>query len=719
MIRFRFGHRWRRERLEAPADAFALELDGVDLLRGASEERLDEVVPRLLGAVRALWSGAASLTHVPFPEVNVELVLLRRSADAFVSVVSLARPAQLVRDGIRVELDELRDAAVRCGRELLESSRQAGWARRLSAELLRLEGTSLHDPPREPPAAALEVHNGDAAVRIRLRFDDAAGLIHRLGPKQEGALGSLLAPGEASLALDGQEVFAVRTPPFLFALELSRQASELQHALELREARHLFTPGGAGEPLRLDLARRTLSTRGATYPCDPGALCRAMFELGHAVWVRALQLNKAQGRNPYLQELDRRSREGLSRRAAAPRPPGERPRRAPRARSAVEGAPLETRGRLKRLRFDTLWEKQGLGGESAASLALGPRGPTFRSLEMACGLAASGEVLFRRVASHGVAADPGGLCLLADSRRLLCHDGGSEGARWLRDHDALTLGPELWSADGLLLCIGDGRAALAFCAWTGREVWRRAPPRTQRLHLTVHGHRAVLTTDHAELYGVDLADGAVVYKVTSPLPFTGPALPWGRRLVATVGRRERSGVIAVDAHAGAVAFSCGLEAARARALPSGDRLFVAGERKGRGVLFCFNRAGALEWERTLHVGEAPYGLMALGRQVLVCSGTGAATLVDRQGSVVWHLGACGEQVAACEAQRSRGLVLLPGERVRAVEPRGGAVVAELEVGLGLLELKADARLNLYTLHEGGRVRAHHVRSHLAVVEGGA
>jgi hypothetical protein len=46
------------------------------------------------------------------------------------------------------------------------------------------------------------------------------------------------------------------------------------------------------------------------------------------------------------------------------------------------------------------------------------------------------------------------------------------------------------------------------------------------------------------------------------------------------------------------------------------------------------------------------------------------------------------------------------------------VLAELEAGAGLVSLQADAQLNLYFLDETGRLAAHHLVSHFALVGGG-
>jgi hypothetical protein len=62
------------------------------------------------------------------------------------------------------------------------------------------------------------------------------------------------------------------------------------------------------------------------------------------------------------------------------------------------------------------------------------------------------------------------------------------------------------------------------------------------------------------------------------------------------------------------------------------------------------------------------------------------------------------------------VTLVPGERVRAVDPRGGQVLAEVRVGVGLVALQADVRLNLYFLDDAGTLSAYRLASHFTVVE---
>jgi hypothetical protein len=55
--------------------------------------------------------------------------------------------------------------------------------------------------------------------------------------------------------------------------------------------------------------------------------------------------------------------------------------------------------------------------------------------------------------------------------------------------------------------------------------------------------------------------------------------------------------------------------------------------------------------------------------------------------------------------------------VRAVDPKGGHVLAQVHAGAGLVALQADARLGLYFLDDAGTLSAYRLTSHFTVVEG--
>jgi len=71
----------------------------------------------------------------------------------------------------------------------------------------------------------------------------------------------------------------------------------------------------------------------------------------------------------------------------------------------------------------------------------------------------------------------------------------------------------------------------------------------------------------------------------------------------------------------------------------------------------------------------------------------------------------------CPPALARGVAIIPGEIVRAVDVHSGDVLAELPAGIGLCDLKADSKLSLFLLDEDGTLQAHRLASHFAIVAG--
>ncbi|MHB8873077.1 MAG: outer membrane protein assembly factor BamB family protein [Myxococcaceae bacterium] len=726
MIRFRIGQSWKREREAAPVDSFGFELDGVDLLSGASEEPLAKVVPELIDAVHALAGGARS-AQVSLAEAHLELSLWRHDFDVEVQVVSLGRPARRVRPPVQVELAELVQAAVRCGEGLVRDLSEAAPAllrekrhRKLTEQLGSLTRRPLRPLPEGVQRSGFRHrHDPPGAPGFGFELVDTDDRLLEYGARAAFALPSLLSDGTLTLRLgDLEQAWAAPGPAFLQVLELSRQAAELFGALEAGEASFDFHPAGDRALLQVRPGEGTVKLGERTFGADAAQLARAMFEVGLAFTFAAAQRNKAQAKNPYLTELAGRCREGLSSLKAAVAP-GETGRQAmgPRKTASAAAKPLRAGGRLRRLSFERLWEKARLGGDGPGKLMASPRGPIFASLEMACGFSAKGELLFRRVATHGVAASREGYVVTASATRACGFFGGEQSARWLRSHDGVSVGPELYRKDGLLIAPSNGRGVLAFSETTGREVWRLDPPRTQRGFLALQGHRALLATDAGYLYGLDLADGQMRFRVHAGLPFACAPVPWGRRLVGLLARGERSALFVADAHSGQLGwtFEAALSAP-SRPLALGARVLVAGRREGQPLLLCVGSKGKLLWERPLPLGGGALSLLAVGRDVAAVDATGAAALVGGEGQLEWRLGAAGDELPCPVAPKlARRVLILPGEAVRAVDPRGGQVLAEVRAGEGLCDLEVDAKLNLFLLDEAGTLRAYRLTSHFAVV----
>jgi PQQ-like domain len=723
MIRFRIGKSWKRERAARPLDAFGLELDGVDLLAGASEEPLDRVVVELLGALESLVVGTESFAEVALPEANLELVLRRRGAAVHLEVVSLARPARRVRGPVGLDLEDLAAAAMRCAGALLRDVREAAPAlepklrRVLSTRARRLERAGVAAASRDRPEAPFErTHAAPTDPGFGFQILDADDRLGAFAGTSGAALGSLLAGGRVWLEVKGEVLWSAQGPPFLLALEIARQGTDLVHALEMDDASFSAALGGAGR-IVVDLPEGTLRAGGRTARVAPESLARAMFELGQGLAIEVTERNRSQVRNAWLGELVERCREGMVRIGTAIQPPQDARAARSATRRRAPDKPLRATGRLRRLRFERLWQKQNVAAGEGARLLLGRRGPMVASSSLAIGFTAAGEVLFRHTATHGVALSQDGCVIAATLDRVLGYWHGSSQARWFRDHDGLPIGPELVRRDGVCVVMAQGRHALAFSEQTGRELWRVSPPRTQRAYLSLQGHRVLLATDAGYLYGMDLGDGQIRFRMRWPLPFTGPTVPWGKRLLGVAGRSAKALVVAGDAHTGALVWSRELGMGPpARPIVVSGRVLVAGSADDDAVLTCLSRSGGPFWERPLHLGSSQVSLHPIGRGVLVTSQTGAAALLSLDGVQQWRVGSAGAELAArVPACHSRGVVLVPGEVTRALEPRGGHVLAEVRTGMGLIDLAVDARLNLYALDEDGTLTAYRLGAALAVV----
>ena len=730
MTRIRIGQRWKREPAASPLDSVSLELDGVDLLSGAVEESLAEVVPSLVRAVAALHGGRQRLAQVSLPEAHLELVLRRVGPQVELLVASLARPARLLRPPVRVDAEELVEAAREGGERFLADVTRVGpkalatsVAQALGEPLkaLRRPGRPQEESP--PPPSSQRVEPPEVpGFGFELR--DGVQASRRAERGTAGVLAPLLGGGEVWLALpDRPEAWKVPGPPFLAVLELSRLAVELARAVELGETRFELSPAGARQLLVMDLkgGKARIGRAGAPFPLAGATLAAALFHLGESLAAAFAQGDRALVGNPYLGELAERCREGLSHLRGAVAPPEAQGAARERKASPDTGAsrPLKVPGRLRRLRFEKLWEQRGLADAEEARLLLGRHGPVYCAPQLASAYSRKdGTLLWKRAAALGVAASADGHAVAADVTRVYGFTGRGAGARWLHDHDGIPLGPLLLRKDGLLLTLSEDRTVVAFAEATGREVWRLAPPRTQRSWLATQGHRALVGTDSGYLYGLDLEDGQVRYRMRAPMPFDGPPVAWGRRFLALLGRGSHWALLLADAHTGEAVWTHEPDLTRPCApLPVGQRIFIAGEREREGLLLCLDSKGRRVWERPLNLGPGPYALAPLPRAVVVTSASGAAARVSASGTVDWRVGASGEPlINALPARTARGVTLVPGEKVRAVDPRGGQVLAEVRAGVGLVALQADVRLNLFFLDDAGTLSAYRLGSHFTVVE---
>jgi hypothetical protein len=278
--------------------------------------------------------------------------------------------------------------------------------------------------------------------------------------------------------------------------------------------------------------------------------------------------------------------------------------------------------------------------------------------------------------------------------------------------------------DGRLLVAGhtllvgvEHRGVRSLDALTGHERWVFMPPRARRVHVTVVGQTALIAVESGVLTGLDLLSGLAQFRLASPLPFAGPVVPWGRLALALVGQGARSALVAFDALAGEVRWWTELPVEPTiPPVAAGARAWVAGLQGGRPGLVSIDARGAVAWIRPVPVDPRPAGLLSAGPEVVVTGTTGAAARVRRDGRPAWRLGAAGKTGLEVPPALHRGVLLVPGHPLRAVDVRTGRVLAELPSGKGLRALGVGPRLEVATLDEAGDLAVHRLATHFAVVD---
>ncbi len=695
MLKFKLGQRWRGEQVgqEGPTDALGLDLSGVELLAGAGDEPLARTVPALVEAVWGLKKGER-LGELSLAEAELELCFVRLSDEVELAVVSLGRPVRLTRPPVKVELKELCEATARCARSLLKQLDESAPAfkptqklEQMSKRFPTLEGEGVAAlKPLDPGAWAFERFGAGGGVKLKLSDPDQRLLgFHR---RSSAMLTPLLVPGEVTVPTSAGEQ---QRPglPFLELIELSKRAL------------------AAGGP-ELELAG---GARVST---------KAIFEAGLDLCLAVTARNPALARNSHVEALADRCTEGLSQlRAEEPRAPADAP--APERRPTPAPA-LGVTGELRRVKLEQQWERSTEVGEPA-ELSWISSGPVVQAPHAAWAFDAKGKSLWRRVSPQGVAVGPKAELLLAGGGRVAAFKGAAAGARWFRGHDGGTVGPWLDVAGPLWITPLDGRGLLAFNAMTGYERWRLEPGRGQKSWRTLARQWLLWATDSGSLYGLDVGNGQVRFRIRASMPFAAAPLVWGKRVIAVVARGDRSAVFGAETAGsstrppGSISWTREMLLTRpAPPLLHQNRLWIAGSSEGRSALLALDRFGELVFERHVPLEGGKTALVACGEGVLAYHAKGAAARLNRHGEVEWVIGAAGESLGwPLPPVVSQEMVVLAGETIRAVESKSGRVLGELKARPGLVGLKGDKKLNLYTLDDAGVLRAHAIRSALSVV----
>ncbi len=694
MIRFRVGHSWQREAPGpgGPRDAFAFELEGINVLPGANDEPLVRIVTALVDTVAAMVVDGERAGQVSLEDVHLELCFWRTIGnEVTVSVIDLSQPPRQVRAPIAVELPALVEATVKCARTFLRDVEMHRGELEtelvaLEKRLKRLTTAVIDERPRKetpPPWSAVRSatpSEGVEGLGFSLRDDESRTLAW--SRKTRAGLPPLLFDGELTLA-DGTHQSGF---PFLSMMGLARAATE----------------GGA-------------KLGGKNVPADQ------VYLAGLDLCLALRSRNPALGANPYVEALQVRCTDGLT---AMRQPVPDTTVATVSPPRSTPGVPLAPIGDVRRVTLQPRWSRPVALGEDGGRILLGKRWVTVHSPHAAHAFTRSGATAFRHLSNRGVAIGTEGDAICASPERLLFYEGRSGESRWLRDHDGGRLGPVLEAIDDVLVCPLGRRGIAGFARLSGRELWRFEPPRTLSLVWSRVGNRVLVGTDGGTLYGIDASDGQVRFRVKAGLPVARAPVAVRNRALVVLNRGEHSAIYLCDAlssgeptPAGAIVWTRELILSSPSApVWARGHTWVGGSRDGRSVLICLGPRGQVLWEKTVPCDGRTMSLLPWEGGVLVADARGAATRVLPDGSAEWVLGSSGDELNhPIPLTVRRRTLVVPGPVTRLVQPRGGRVLAELATGPRMLDLATDAKLTIFVLREPGTLETFAPGTALAVV----
>ena len=705
-LHLRLGTRWLREQRGAPRDRVGLELHGLDLLAGASDELLVPLVQAWLEALSVACAGAP-WTSVEFPGAGWHVAMERTGEQEILLHRVDSQWGDPGRGPVQLDLGELCGALVTGGNALLRDVQGTTGASADTAGM-ELALVQLRGAPILPPRTPREVSwpraiTAGSAFRLRWTGGPDRGAV------QSGDPGALeLVSGRLEFHAPGRlvRVDGARLLPIAHALVDA--AEELAHP-------------GAGPvqllaPPGLRFQAGEISGPGFTLSLAPGELARTLNAFAHDAAALFIETHPPCARLPSIERLLARTTEAL----AAPLPVQPLLDASPPLATPARGTgrPLAARGRaLKRLAFERAWTERVPGAEHLApgphrtSLAWGQTGFAL--------LSSRGERVAALTGAEGLSVSPGGDFAAArmGDGLLGLQVGGTPPSRTTWRRQPSTFLPRGWlHAAGSSWCLlAAGRGPCGISALTGRELWR-IPSRGGAWFTGAHG-RCWMTTESGSLLQLHPATGAIGAAVHGPIPHVGPASAHGRRLSAVATNASRSELTVVDAHSGEVLLRRPVSLGHVGpALPHDRRWFLAGLRGDAWHLLALTPAGRSAWERPLP-GAGPWRLAACAAGILATNRAGAAVCVERTGKIRWTAGSSApdESEAPIPPVVRRGVAFALGPQVRALDARSGEPLAELPLAAPAREAWVDPDLHVRVLDQAGNVTAWSLGTHLSAV----
>jgi outer membrane protein assembly factor BamB len=761
----------------AIVDVVGIEVDGVDLAAGLSEENVPHVTAELAAAVAAL-AGGRERASVGFPAAGVELLLERRGPKVLLSMVQLSRPSRLVLRKVEVEFGALRRATLDCGRLLLRdlidinpAFARTAVARRLGRSLrtlrsprsaagdeageatrLRGEGSTarLADPGARSAASGRRRPASKDAIRCTFEIQEADRSMADAFDGGDPDLESLLMSGRVSLMLGHGESWSKSGAPFLLLRDLAASAQSLVRALEAGDREHHFELGDR-EDLRLDLLGRDAARISSpSSPGEPLALAHRIFKASLAFEDLIVAQNPRQRTNGYLVELRSSAQEGLARcrelRAASPRR-SPRPKKATRGTPSTEllsppsdaasrlsdglrtiGSPRRARkppwgaGRIRRLSYHKLWSLQ----LSGLTQLLPPTSASGLVIAVGGGVTAvdlaTGKARWRGPAgARFCEALPSGDLLMAGGSRVDRIDPLGQ-PRWsgvlLGQGEATGL-VALSSGSGGVGVVASTSEVVAFGLASGAAHWRFRPPGCSGIRVFAARNFFLLATSDGRIYAIEAAHGRLLWRARSGQRPVG-VLFWPDRAILLSQAPEGAQVLRLDLASGTTTPCEAPDLTRvgvASRLPRG--FAVPGSLGGAGAVVCYGSRGRVRWRyggEDDGPGPGTPTLCAAGGDLIVRGGRTVVCL-DPEGRPRWERPFDEELPAGPPPLLQKDLLLVVGEgRVLALDPANGDLLGQAEDRALLPSLMVvNEQLTLFCGEEEGLISAFAVGRHLSVV----
>jgi len=684
-----------------------LEIDEVEVSGGRLFGPVDETLEALVGGLCGLLEGTRTELDVSFSDGAYELVIGVSGKDALLSLASLRRPACVVFRDLRVDLDELVEAAIAGAAERLAAHAVAegaaspapvGRLRAAARRLARLRGgrsASRHydetAPAEDMPGAA-----SVPAARDGLSFGfDQHDPDGRIREYRTGAgLHALLAPGHVYVhGPDGEELAVSAGAPFLLLRELSNASARMLEAAR-SGARSFILPFEA--PLEIDLAGGAVTVAGRTLRCAPDAVARAIFsallDFGGVIRARNPRLAASshlagalQDARMHLALCDERSAGAV--RSTHPAPPlAGAPKREPIEPPIAPGA-------LRRIALREAWRREL------------PRIDSFRGFADHAWIAHEGGAsrlslddgaIVARIAfgPAGEFVSAGAATFTLDEGALSCHE--ADGALvWRRRIDADRLEAVYRPPRAGLAWLKVGGADfVAVDARTGAERFRFVPPAARSCTVAASGGLLVIASDNGMIYGLDARAGGVVWRVPLEREPTALAIA-GRRLVCASRGGGRVILDGMDAATGASSFSAETSLSRLGTLSADARgVVAAGMGASVAEIVRIDAGGIARWIARPNLGAGSPQMARSGGALFARGSEGVARL--ERGRVRWNA-PCGPGGAPAVI---RGVVVLPGAETALLDAATGRPVAST-VGLPPADHLAATTSGVLVLAEAG------------------